>query len=328
LTEITFGKIDGVGDSLGRFGVMSQEIPWDLTRDRIGGTPPQFVTMVTGLEEEYLESLIADLPQVETVLGIGGGVSVDAAKYFAWRRHCSAIFVPTILSVNAYATPGAGVRRNGIVNYLGNTIPDRIIIDYRSIQSAPKRLNTAGVGDIYSCRTALFDWKLSHEKTGESYDEEIAAWSRRIIDKLVSNAGDIKNVTEKGIKALVDLHMETNRVQQAAGKPRPEEGSEHIYFYALEDQTKRSYVHGEVVGTGIYVLTAFQSSEEEKVAAEMEDMGLMYRPSDHGTSSEEFLSAVLGMKTYSERAKLPFTVVNVVEITRGKAEELWKRLSE
>jgi glycerol-1-phosphate dehydrogenase [NAD(P)+] len=219
------------------------------------------------------------------------------------------------------------VRRNGIVSYLGNTIPDRIVIDFKSIQSAPRRLNTAGVGDIYSCRTALFDWKLSHEKTGEAYDEEIAAWSGRIVEKLVTNAGEIREVTERGIRTLVDLHMETNRVQQAAGKPRPEEGSEHIYFYVLEEQTKRSYVHGEVVGTGIYALTHFQSNEEEKVAAEMKEMGLMYRPSDYGISRDEFLSAVLGMKGYSKRAKLPFTIVDVAEITRGRAEELWMGLT-
>ena len=88
-------------------------------------------------------------------------------------------------TVNAYPTPATAVRENGAVHYLGKVVLKKVVIDYKAIQSAPKWLNTAGTGDIYSCRIALFDWKLSHEKTGESYDEKIAAGSQRILDTLV-----------------------------------------------------------------------------------------------------------------------------------------------
>lgn len=326
MTEFVYGRVDGLGDSIGRYAVMTQDIPWGLVKDRIGGTPSS-VTLVQNLQHEYLDGLVKELPVVDTVVGIGGGVTVDAAKYFAWKRNCSAIYVPTILSVNAYATPAAAVREGGIVRYLGKVTPDKVVIDYKAIQSAPKRLNTAGAGDIYSCRTALFDWKLSHEKTGESYDEDIAAGSRRVLDTLVSNASEIRDVTIHGIKTLVELHVETNRLQVAAGKARPEEGSEHIYFYTLEELTRRNFLHGEVVGTGIYVTTYFQSKEEDQVAREMDSMGLMFRPRDYGISKEEFISTVLSMKEHSKRARLFFSIVDVVDITRQDPEKLWNKLS-
>jgi len=325
MTELVYGKIDGLGTSLDKYAVMTQEIPWNLVKDRIGGTPVS-VTMVQNLEHEYLDCMVSELPKVDAVVGIGGGVTIDASKYFAWRRDCPAVYVPTILSVNAYATPSAAVREGGLVKYLGNAIPQKIVIDYEAIRSAPKRLNTAGTGDVYSCRTALFDWRLSHEKTGESYDEEIAGGSRRVLDTLVKNAGDIKDVTTQGIRTLVDLHLETNRLQVAAGKPRPEEGSEHIFFYALEDLTGRNFLHGEVVGTGIYVASHFQSNEEDEVAQVMDSMGLMFRPRDYGLSGEEFVSAVLNMKKYSQRAKLFFSIVDLVDITRQDAKRLWAKL--
>jgi glycerol dehydrogenase-like iron-containing ADH family enzyme len=271
--------------------------------------------------------LVAELPVVDVVVGIGGGVAIDASKYLAWKRSCPAVYVPTILSVNAYATPGAAVREGGLVKYLGKVTPDKIVIDYEAIQSAPKRLNTAGTGDIYSCRTALFDWKLSHEKTGESYDEEVAAGSQRVLDMLVSNASQIRNVTIQGIRTLVDLHLETNRLQVAAGKSRPEEGSEHIYFYSLEELTGRGFLHGEVVGTGIYVASHFQSREEADVARVMDSMGLMFRPRDYGISKQEFVSAVLNMKRHSQRARLFYSIVDVVDITPQDAEKLWINLS-
>lgn len=325
-TSVIFGKVDGLGDTFGKFAIMTMEIPWGLVKDRIGGKPVQ-VVMTEGLESEYLDRLVRELPQVDTIVGIGGGVAVDTAKYFAWKRGCKAVFIPTIVSVNAYATPAAAVRFKGKVNYLGNVIPERIIVDYPAIQSAPKRLNTAGTGDIYSCRTALFDWWLAHERVGEAYDEKIAGESRRILSTLVGNAHEIKNVTEKGIKTLVQLHIDTNTVQLEAKSPRPEEGSEHLFFYTLEDLTGRMFVHGEVVGTGIYVLTHLQNNEEGIVEREMDEMGLMFRPKDYGISHDEFVRTVLQMKRYSREAKSMFTIVDVKDITRDDADLLWKRLT-
>jgi glycerol-1-phosphate dehydrogenase [NAD(P)+] len=326
MTEFIYGDIDALGSSLDKYAVMTQEIPWNLVRDRIGKTPAS-VTMVQNLEHAYLDRLVNELPVVDTVVGIGGGVATDAAKYFAWKRVCSVVYVPTILSVNAYATPAAAVREGGIINYLGNVTPGKVVIDYRAIQSAPKRLNTAGTGDVYSCRTALFDWRLSHEKTGESYDEEIVARTWRAVDRLVSNANEIRNVTMKGIRTLAELHVETNHLQVLAGKPRPEEGSEHIFFYALEELTGRSFVHGDVVGTGIYVASHFQSRQEDEAASAMDSLGLMFRPRDCGVSKEDFISTVLHMKDHSQRAKLFFSIVNVADITRRDAEKLWDKLS-
>jgi glycerol-1-phosphate dehydrogenase [NAD(P)+] len=329
-TKIIWGKIDGLGSTFGRYAVMTQAVPWNLVKDRIGGSPVA-VNMIDGLEREDLQKLIDGLPKIDTIVGVGGGVSVDAAKYFAWKRKCAAVFVPTILSVNAYATPAAATRSKGIVSYLGKVEPERIVIDYEAIQSAPKRLNAAGSGDIYSCKTALFDWKLAHDETGEEWNAKAAAAARRMLKSLISKSGAIKNVTEEGIKTLVKLHLETRKVQEIAGSPRPEEGSEHVYFYSLEEITGKSFLHGEVVGTGIYVIRHFQEGDEEETGKIMDGLGLLYRPSAYGLTKELFTQTLLHMKKYASykeyKAKLPYTVLDKVNITKADADELWKQLS-
>src|SRR5215472_15951725 len=97
-TEIVFGSIDGLGDSLARYAVFTQDAPWRLVGDRIGGMTPVFRAEVKGLEQDYLDGLVARMPPgVDNVVGIGGGVSIDAAKYAAWRLNLAAVFVPTIV---------------------------------------------------------------------------------------------------------------------------------------------------------------------------------------------------------------------------------------
>ncbi|MDG6920442.1 MAG: iron-containing alcohol dehydrogenase [Nitrososphaerota archaeon] len=329
-TKFTWGKIDGLGSSLGRYAVFTQDVPWSLVKDRIGGEPVS-VNTAGSLEIDDMDAVIKKTPKVEAVVGIGGGVSIDSAKWFAWKRKCSAIFVPTILSVNAYATPAAAVRKKGIVNYLGDVIPDRIVIDYQAIQSAPKRLNTSGTGDVYSCKTALSDWELSHKETGEVWHAKAAAGSRRILKTLITKSSDIKAVNEEGIKTLVKLHLETNKVQLMAGSPRPEEGSEHVYFYSLEELTGRHFLHGEVVGTGIYVIRSFQAGDEEETAKDMEGFGLLYKPKDYGVTRDEFVKTLLHMKKYASykayKAKLPYTILDKTKITEADAAALWNKLA-
>jgi glycerol dehydrogenase-like iron-containing ADH family enzyme len=139
MTDFIFGSIDGIGATLGRYAVLTQDAPWNLVKDRIEGRAVS-VTMVTNLEHEYLDDVADALPApIDTVMGIGGGVSIDAAKYCTWKRKCPAILVPTILSVDAYVSLPVAVRENGVVNYYGNVVPDKIVIDYKAIQSAPKR---------------------------------------------------------------------------------------------------------------------------------------------------------------------------------------------
>ncbi len=325
MTKVVFGAIDDLGSKIGRYAAVSQDIPWRLVKDRIGGEPSAPI-MTEGLEHDYLEELLRRTPQVDTIVGIGGGVAIDTAKYLAWRRGCRLIFVPTIISVDAYVTPAAAVRYSGKVNYTGSVAPDQIIIDFKAIRAAPVRLNTAGAGDIYSCRTALFDWKLARDKKGESFDEEIAAESERILEKLASNAHEIRRASEAGIRTLVELHLETNRIQIKVNSPRPEEGSEHLFFYTLEEQLHRSFVHGEVVGTGIYIMTHFQSQEEELVAKEMNEMGLLFSPKNYGITRDEFADTILQIKRYVRETNFMYTIMDEIEVTRQDCDELWRKL--
>ena len=77
--------------------------------------------------------------------------------------------VPTIVSVDAFVTPTAGVRHGNDVVYAGETFPDPLIIDYDLIKTASPELNLtiAGIGDIPLIHTVVFDWEFAN-KNGQS----------------------------------------------------------------------------------------------------------------------------------------------------------------
>ena len=103
----------------------------------------------------------------DVVVGIGGGSSVDTAKFLAWKRQCRMVLVPSIISVDAPLTDTIGVRVDKKVQYVGKIFPEELIIDYTLIGKAPKELNRAGACDIASIHTALHDWALARDHNGE-----------------------------------------------------------------------------------------------------------------------------------------------------------------
>ena len=65
--------------------------------------------------------------------------------------------------MDAFVTPAAGIRRGHRVDYVGESSPDPLVIDYDVLRTAPPELNIAGVGDLLSIHTACFDWELAQK---------------------------------------------------------------------------------------------------------------------------------------------------------------------
>ena len=178
-----------VGKEIGKFVVSTMEIPWEIIKNKLGKSPEK-VIMVTSVEKQWIEDQIKELPEFDTIVGIGGGMAIDVAKYISWKLNKKLVSIPTILSVDAFTTPASGVRVNYDVEYLGIASPDPLIIDYDLLRSAPKELNIAGIGDLFSIHTASFDWQYANSK-GKSeypYSQQAIDDGKKILKKLIESA--------------------------------------------------------------------------------------------------------------------------------------------
>lgn len=317
------GCLNDLGKELGRFVVTTMDIPWSITKDRLGATP-EAVLMVETMEQEVVERQIEAAPACDTVLAIGGGQAVDLGKYFAWKRGIRLVTAPTILSVDAFTTPAAGLRQGHRVVYLGHASPDPLVIDYDVIRTAPPELNIAGVGDLFSIHTASFDWELAEQAGKSEYPFSAADISRArgIVDLLRRHTSDIRACNDAGLWAIVEGCMRLNTICLPAGHFRVEEGSEHYLFYELEERLQRPFTHGHIVGLGIYLMTRLQGNQVEEMTALMNEIGLLYQPHVMGITRTDLTASLLNLRTYVEsRTDLWHTVINQRPITAEWVEQ-------
>jgi len=322
------GAINNIGQEIGKSVVFTMDIPWQVTKDLLGANPEK-VVMVESVDEDWLDKQIKQMPVCDTVVGIGGGQAVDAAKYMSWKKGIRLVSIPTVLSVDAFVTTAAGIRRDHMVVYVGESYPDPLIIDFNVIRTAPPQLNIAGIGDLLSCHTATFDWEYTHSKGKSEYpfSSENIQIARNIVSHLESLLSEIRENKDEGLKAIVEGYMKLNEICLPAGHWRVEEGSEHYLFYELEERLKRSFIHGNIIGLGIYILSRLQNNEPERITQIMQEAGLEYQPITMGLRREDLRDSLLNLKNYVQnRDQFWYSIINGTEISEHWVEEVLDEL--
>ncbi|MHC4204565.1 MAG: iron-containing alcohol dehydrogenase [Planctomycetota bacterium] len=289
--------------------IYTQKVPWELYGSRFALSPVKTVT----IEEVSLESLNALLnnpADFDTAIAFGGGLAIDAAKYIAWKTGKRFIAVPTAISADVSVCRAVAVREDFKVRYIGDKMPDQLIIDFDIIQSAPAHINRGGVCDILSCYTALKDWEISNTETGEAIDLQTVEKTQSLLSRLFAHQKEIRNVTEDGIKFLIEGYIEEVRLCEEYGSPRPEEGSEHFFAYNLEYLMRRGFLHGNIVSLGVVLMTILQERDPRQIVDFLEGAGVLWKPEDAGLSEKDIVRAVETLHDYCTNEKFYYTIVN------------------
>ena len=278
---------------------------------------------VDSLARTDLEALVERVsPGVSTVVGLGGGMALDAAKWVAWRRRLTLVLAPSIVSVDASVTNTVAVRDGGSIVYEGFVVADRILVDTDIVERAPARLNRAGVGDLLSIHTGLLDWRLGAAAGRIAFDDSIASASAAVLDRTEALAPEIATVSEAGIGGLVTMYAEVNALCLRAGHSGPEEGSEHYLGYRLEEVTGRSFVHGELVGLGTVLMATLQGNDPARPVRILDACGVEWRPEQQQLAREQIVEALVGLPAFVRTHALPWSIADEADLSRGAAERL------
>lgn len=218
--------------------------------------------------EMCFETLARAVPAAsEVVYGVGGGLAADAAKYVAWRRGLPLTLVPTALSVDAHFTWASGVRRDGCVVYLATGPAATVHADLAFLAGAPLHIRAAGICDLLSIATGLYDWRYAEERgmnpPAQRYLPWAAAAAQAILDGAIVVAEAAGRGDPAGLRELMRLLALEVQLCNLIGHSRPEEGSEHYLAYALEAHPAigAGHAHGDLVGPAILRAAAWQGQD-------------------------------------------------------------------
>ena len=119
----------------------------ELIRPTLGAAD---VFMVSGGTLDAAVELGDKLParSYDAVIGIGGGKTIDTAKYAATRYGMPMVSVATSLANDGIASPIATLDHNGGRPSYGVHIPIAVMVDLDFVETGPDLQNRAGVGEL------------------------------------------------------------------------------------------------------------------------------------------------------------------------------------
>ncbi len=260
----------------------------------------------------------ASSKSIDVVIGVGGGKSIDIAKYTGFKTGVPVISIPLAPSHDGIASPFASLKGSDKPYSMKTSTPYAIIADTDIISKAPKRLILSGIGDLLGKFVSVRDWQLAHRLKGEYYGEYAAQLALLSAKHALRYHEEIASSSPEGVRILVEALVSSGVSMCIAGSSRPASGSEHLFAHALEILAPGRVLHGEAVALGtIIMLYIYGDPLWKRIRRVMRKIGLPTTASELGLPPEILVKAltiapsirperytILGERGVSEEAAL------------------------
>jgi glycerol-1-phosphate dehydrogenase [NAD(P)+] len=260
---------------------------------------------------ELVDSLRAG--SYDAVVGIGGGRTLDVAKYAASLTGLPMVSVATNLAHDGLASPVASLDYDGRKGSYGVHVPLAVIVDLDYVRGSPPDQLRSGLGDALSNLSAVADWELASRERDEPFDGLAAAFARSGAESVLHRPGDL--ASDGFLTALAEALVLSGLAMAVAGSSRPCSGACHEISHAIDSLYPDRATHGEQVAVGA-LFASFLRGEGpvEPLDAALRRHGVARLPADLGLSHEEFAAAVvLAPATRPDR----YTILEHLELDEG-----------
>lgn len=230
---------------------------------------------------------------IKLMIAVGGGRVIDTAKIASFNLDLPFISVPTAASHDGIASSRASVKTEEGTVSLAAHPPVAIIADTGILASAPRRMTASGFADIVANYTAVLDWELSHNRTGEKVSEYAVTLSMITAELMVENAGKIKLFDENAAWIVMKALFSSGIAMSIAGSSRPASGGEHKFAHMLEILAPGIAMHGEACGVGTIISMYLHGADWRKIRTALKTIGAPTTPEELGIPDEIVIEAVM-----------------------------------
>ncbi|HEU5488856.1 MAG TPA: sn-glycerol-1-phosphate dehydrogenase [Candidatus Nitrosotalea sp.] len=254
----------------------------------------------------------------DLIIGIGGGRSVDIAKMTAFTLKKSFVSIPTSASHDGIASPFVSIRGDKPYSIIA-TAPLGVFVDIAILKKAPRRLLASGCGDLMAKVTAVRDWELARDNTGEyfgTYAANLASMSAKIV---IDNSKDFRKNPD--VRMIVEALISSGVAACIAGSSRPCSGAEHLFSHAVDHLKPGVGLHGEKCGIGAILIAKLQGQDWKKIIQMLKNVGAPTKAKEIGLESGILAKALtIAQSLRPER----YTILSRTKMTEQKAIDLAK----
>ena len=274
---------------------------------------------VLAADMENVNRVIRETVGKSCVVGLGGGKSVDVGKLAAFKKNLPFFSVPTSASHDGISSPFASIKGLDRPYSFKAKPPVGILADVTVIASAPRRLLASGCGDLVSKMTAVKDWQLAHEATGEYYGSYAASLAMMSASVVLDGSKVIRSYSKESVRDLVEALISAGVAAGIAGSSRPCSGAEHLFSHYLDQVSPGVGLHGEKCGLGTIMMADLHGADWRKVRSALSDVHAPTKASEIGLSDESVIQALVRASSIRPER---FTILSKRKLNRRIAKTL------
>ena len=279
-------------------------------------------------------------PDTAVIVAVGSGTINDMAKYMSARTKIPYVIVCTAPSMDGYVADGAPLILEGKKISFVATLPYGVIGDTDIMKQAPMHMIRAGFGDVIGKLTALADWYLSREMTGEYCCETCVTLVQKALDKVTGSAEALANRDDEAVLYLIEALTLTGVAMGLIGVSRPASGAEHMlsHYWEMEFIARKKYpeLHGIKVGIAtpiiaeIFEIMGDEIPEAAKKLAPtreyaeglLKTVGAPVSPKEIGIDRDLFYQSLLDGYKVRDR----YSVLDLA-VEKGKMQEIAEKIT-
>ncbi|MBI2583416.1 MAG: iron-containing alcohol dehydrogenase [Candidatus Aenigmarchaeota archaeon] len=273
------------------------------------------------LEAEALRALGERLHRYDFAVAVGGGKTIDIAKYSAYLAGKPWIAVPTIPSHDGVVSSRASLSDNGKRISVTAVEPSAIIADLDVISKAPYRYIAAGAGDALSKLSAVEDWRIADADGKDRMHVIMANLALLAANATVRHAEQIRKKEMRGLEVLLWALTCSGFAMNLAGSSRPGSGSEHNFSHALDELGSKA-LHGEQVALGTIIMQYLHGTDWKRTKQIMKQLQLPTSLGKIGIDEKTSIKALVMAKNVRDR----YTILNKVKIDEKNAKEILRNV--
>jgi glycerol-1-phosphate dehydrogenase [NAD(P)+] len=268
-----------------------QEI-WDRIEPALPGATVRAVHEASLQAATELQAALGERGY-DAVVAIGGGKTLDVAKYAATRAGIPMIAVATNLAHDGLCSPVASLEHTHGKGSFGVAMPLSVVVDLDYVRAAPAPLVSAGIGDVVSNLSAIEDWLLAGRERDEPVDGLALAFARTAAEAVIARTDSVRD--EAFLVVLAEALVLSGMAMSVAGTSRPCSGACHEIIHAVDQLVPGTASHGELAGLGAAFATHLRGQSERfvQVVSCLTRHELPCLPAEVGMSEQDFGAAVL-----------------------------------